>query len=83
MTSALGCCGHANTSSLRFTSSDVSGSDLVTLGSFLNGENRPDSPSVHSLNLSNEHNSALLGSFLFSREQSDEVRCCCAERCRC
>lgn len=32
MTSALGCCGHANTSNLRFTSSDVSGSDLVTLG---------------------------------------------------
>lgn len=65
MTSALGCCGHANTSSLRFNSSDVSGSDLITLGSFLNAENRPDSPSVHSLNLSNEHpNSALLGSYL-------------------
>lgn len=83
MTSALGCCGHANTSSLRFNSSDVSGSDLITLGSFLNGENRPDSPSVHSLNLSNEHpNSALLGSFLFSRERGDKVRCC-TQRCRC
>lgn len=64
-----------------FISSNVNVFDLVNLGSLLEGENRPDSPSIRSLNWSNElhPNSVYLGSFLIGGEQGDKVRC--PQRC--
>lgn len=58
--------------SLGLISSHVSVFDLINLGSLLEGENRPDSPSIRSLNWLNElhPNSAYLGSFLIGWDVS-------------